>query len=161
METIYLAGGCVWGTQAYIKTLPGVLETEAGRANGQTNTLESPYDGYVECIKTHFDPEEVSVKQLVAYLFEAIDPYSVNQQGEDIGPKYRTGVYSQSRKHLEEAADYIASRADAAQIVAEVLPLTQYIPSAPEHQDYLDRHPDDYCHISKALMKKYQLEKEK
>ena len=56
MEVVYLAGGCLWGVQAFVQTLPGVVETEAGRANGTTQTLDSPYDGYVECVKTTFDP---------------------------------------------------------------------------------------------------------
>ena len=52
METVYLAGGCLWGVQAFIKTLPGVMATEAGRANGMTQRLDDEYDGYVECVKT-------------------------------------------------------------------------------------------------------------
>lgn len=88
METIYLAGGCLWGVQAFVKTLPGVVETEAGRANGSSCTLEGVYDGYAECVKTVFDPAIVQVEDLMTYLFEIIDPYSVNKQGEDVGLKY-------------------------------------------------------------------------
>ena len=54
-NTIYFAGGCLWGVQAFIKTLPGVVDTEAGRANGETHSLNSHYDGYAECVKTTFD----------------------------------------------------------------------------------------------------------
>ena len=57
METVYFAGGCLWGVQAFIKTLSGVKFTEAGRANGANNTLEGDYDGYAECVKTEFDPK--------------------------------------------------------------------------------------------------------
>lgn len=156
METIYLAGGCLWGVQAYVKTLPGVIKTEAGRANGQTSRLDTPYDGYVECVKTIFDPQRVSVERLVAYLFEAIDPYAINHQGEDKGPKYRTGVYSETEAHLSAARDYIQRRTDAARIKVEVCPLTQYVPSAPEHQDRLERFPNDYCHIPKTLLNRYR-----
>lgn len=49
MQTIYFAGGCLWGVQAFVKTLPGVVATEAGRANGAGDSLEGPYDGYAEC----------------------------------------------------------------------------------------------------------------
>lgn len=59
METIYLAGGCLWGIQAFVKTIPGVVMTEAGRANGYSATLDGPYDGYVECVKTIFDPSKL------------------------------------------------------------------------------------------------------
>ena len=156
MEIIYFAGGCLWGVQAYLKTLPGVIETEAGRANGKTSSLEGAYDGYAECVKTSFDPSQVSVEQLFAYFFEIIDPYSLNQQGLDIGEKYRTGIYSQLPEHLEKARQYIAGREDADKVVVQVLPLTQYVRSAEEHQDRLSRCPDDYCHIPKELLHKYK-----
>ena len=109
-ETIYIAGGCLWGVQHFIRSLPGVIETEAGRANGSTNTLDGEYDGYAECVKTVFDPAQVSVNQLMDYFFEIIDPYSINKQGIDEGPKYRTGIYSENEKHLEEARKYIDLR---------------------------------------------------
>lgn len=158
METIYLAGGCLWGVQAFVKTLPGVLNTEAGRVNGQSHTLDGQYDGYAECVKVDFDPEDVSITELMNFLFEIIDPYSLNQQGEDIGLKYRTGVYSYHSAHLEEAKAYINSRNDVESIVVEVLPVTNYLRSADEHQDRLDKYPNDYCHIPNVLMNKYKSE---
>ena len=156
MQTIYLAGGCLWGVQAFVKTLPGVTATEAGRANGRIGRLDGPYDGYAECVRTTFDETRVSVSQLMAYLFEAIDPYSVNRQGADIGEKYRTGVYSEDPAHLAEAAAFIAARPDHDRIRVEVRPLTSYVRSADEHQDRLDRHPGDYCHIPRELLEKHR-----
>ncbi len=156
METIYFAGGCLWGVQAFIRTLHGVVSTEAGRANGTTNSLDSQYDGYAECVKTVFDPSVVSVVKLMDYFFEIIDPYSINKQGQDIGEKYRTGVYSADNKHLEIAKDYIAKRSDASKIVVEVLPLSNYVRSADEHQDRLERFPNDYCHIPLQILHKYK-----
>nr|WP_251025597.1 peptide-methionine (S)-S-oxide reductase [Exiguobacterium sp. s195] len=156
IETIYLAGGCLWGVQAFVKTLPGVLSTEAGRANGTTDTLDGEYDGYAECVKTTFDPNVVTVEDLMHYLFEIIDPYSINQQGIDVGEKYRTGVYSEESRHLMEAQAFIDQRSDAGRIAVEVKPLTNYVRSADEHQDRLTRCPDDYCHIPKDLLTKYQ-----
>lgn len=141
MGTMYFAGGCLWGVQAYMKKLPGVVTTEAGRANGATDKLEGPYDGYAECVKTVFDESQVSVAELMAYFFETIDPYSINRQGVDVGEKYRTGVYSTDPSLLEEAARYIVSRPDSAHVVVEVKPLKNYVRSAEEHQDYLDKHP--------------------
>lgn len=156
METIYFAGGCLWGVQAFIKTLRGVFGTEAGRANGTTDTVLGSYDGYAECVKTEFDPEQVTVLELMGYFFEIIDPYSVNRQGDDIGEKYRTGVYSENPSHLQQAQRYINGRDDHANIVVEILPLTNYVASAPEHQDRLERCPNDYCHLPKALLTKYK-----
>ena len=155
METVYLAGGCLWGVQAFVKTLPGVVNTEAGRANGISNTLDGEYDGYVEVVKTDFETEKVTIAKLMEYLFEIIDPYSVNQQGEDIGLKYRTGLYSENPKHLKEAQDFIDLYENNHLIATEVLPLTNYVKSATEHQDRLSRFPNDYCHIPKKLMAKY------
>ncbi|MBD7985400.1 peptide-methionine (S)-S-oxide reductase [Sporosarcina sp. Sa2YVA2] len=156
MEVVYLAGGCLWGVQAFIKTLPGVTYTEAGRANGTSHTLSGEYDGYAECVKTGFDPTVVTVRELIGYLFEIIDPYSMNKQGQDVGEKYRTGVYSENPEHLKVAKEVIGEREDYDRIVVEVLPLTNYVRSAEEHQDRLARCPNDYCHIPEELLTKYK-----
>ena len=156
MEVVYFAGGCLWGVQAFIKTLPGVTFTEAGRANGTGHTLEGDYDGYAECVKTKFDPTIVTIRELMGYFFEIIDPYSLNKQGQDVGEKYRTGVYSEKPEHLQEAKVFIGERNDCELIVVEVLPLTNYIRSAEEHQDRLARCPEDYCHIPEELLNKYK-----
>ena len=160
MKTIYLAGGCLWSVQYFMNTIPGVIKTEAGRANGSTDTLDGPYNGYAECVKVTYDKTKLSVPDLMAYLFEIIDPYSVDHQGMDYGKKYRTGVYSQEKEPLEEARRFIAARPDADRIKVEVLPLTSYIPSAPEHQDHLEKHPEDHylCSIPWSLLKKYKKE---
>ncbi|WP_452040012.1 peptide-methionine (S)-S-oxide reductase [Adlercreutzia rubneri] len=155
MQTIYFAGGCLWGVQAFVKTLPGVVATEAGRANGATGSLGGPYDGYAECVKATFDEGRVTVTELMGYFFEIIDPYSVNRQGVDVGEKYRTGVYSEDPSHLHEAEAYIRARPDRDQTSVEVLPLARYVPSAEEHQDRPDTFPDDYCYIPRELMAKY------
>ncbi|RSK29644.1 peptide-methionine (S)-S-oxide reductase [Bhargavaea beijingensis] len=155
MEIIYFAGGCLWGVQAFIKTLPGVKFTEAGRANGTSHTLDGEYDGYAECVKTGFDPAEVAVRELMGYFFEIIDPYSLNRQGQDVGEKYRTGVYSEQEKHLKEAKAFLGERSDSGRIVVEVLPLTNYVRSAEEHQDRLARYPGDYCHIPGEILCRY------
>ena len=155
VEEIFLAGGCLWGVQAFVATLPGVTFTEAGRVNGASERLDGDYDGYAECVRTRFDPRAVSVEQLMAYLFEIIDPYSVNAQGPDVGQKYRTGVYSDNRAHLDTARAFIAARLDADRIVVEVLPLAHYVRSADEHQHRLARFPGDACHLPVELLTKY------
>ena len=111
-EEVYLAGGCLWGVQAFVRYLPGVMLTEAGRANGKSQILDSAYDGYVECVRTVFDPELTSIVQLLAHLFEIIEPYNVHRQGPDVGPKYRTGLYSRQLSHLKQAQRYIQQRVD-------------------------------------------------
>ena len=155
-EEIYLAGGCLWGVQEFVRYLPGVVLTEAGRANGTNYSTRNDYNGYVECVRTVFDPNKVSVFRLSEYLFEIIDPTSINKQGPDEGKKYRTGVYSRQKSHLEEAIKFIESRENASQIVVEVLPLTVFVPSDPEHQDRIARFPNEKCHIPKHILFKYK-----
>ncbi|QXT63663.1 peptide-methionine (S)-S-oxide reductase [Tessaracoccus palaemonis] len=155
METIYLAGGCLWGVQAFVRTLPGVVATEAGRANGTSAARGGEYDGFAECVRTVFDPARVTVAALVGHLFEIIDPYSVNRQGDDVGPRYRTGIYSEDPRHLAEARAAIDARPDRDRIAVEVTPLTNYVRSADEHQDRLERCPDDYCHLPAEVLARY------
>ena len=156
IETIYLAGGCLWGVQEFFRYIPGILNTEAGRANGCTEILDGEYNGYAECVRILFDKEVVSVTELVEYLFEIINPYSLDQQGPDVGMRYRTGVYSRDESHLIEAKSFIESREDREKIAFEVLPLTSYLKSSEEHQDRLQHFPDDTCHLPKALLHKYR-----
>ena len=158
MEHIYLAGGCLWGVQEFMRHIPGVLSTQAGRANGTSDRTGVEYDGYAECVQIEFDPEQIAIRDLIACLFEIIDPYSINQQGQDIGPKYRTGIYSSYDQHLDEANRDLKRREDYEQLAIEVLPLTNYVRSDDEHQDRLTRHPEDhsYCHIPLELLHKYK-----
>lgn len=158
MVVVYVAGGCLWGVEAFFATIPGIIHTEAGRANGRSSKLDGPYDGYAECVKLHFDDRMLTITDIMNYLFEIIDPYSVNQQGNDIGEKYRTGLYSCVDDHLIEARQFIERRKDRDQIAVEVLPLSNYIKSAEEHQQHLEKYPEDMrmCHISKDLLNKYK-----
>lgn len=166
METIYIAGGCLWGVQEFFKHIPGVIDTEAGRANGSTNSTKTAYDGFAECVKTTFNPDAISIEDLIYYLLEIIDPYSINQQGNDIGEKYRTGIYSTNHDHLLQAKKCIQTIENTLnqknntmkKIAIEVLPLSNYISSDEEHQDRLSLHPNDhsYCHIPLDLLHKYK-----
>lgn len=156
MEDIYFAGGCLWGVQEFMRHLPGVIATQAGRANGSSHTTCATYDGYAECVRTQFDPQQVSVEALMDYFFEIIDPYSLNKQGDDVGIKYRTGIYSLHAEHLLKVTDYLQAREDADKIAIEVLPLTNYVKSDDEHQDRLTLRPNDYCHIPQNILHKYR-----
>lgn len=158
METVYIAGGCLWGVQHFFDSLPGVIMTEAGRANGKTNFLDGSYDGYAECVKVVFDDKITTISALMEHLFEIIDPYSIDKQGVDVGKKYRTGIYSTAPKHLDEAKAFINSREDRDKIAVEVLPLTNYVRSADEHQHHLERFPEDgyLCHIPDSVLNKFR-----
>lgn len=77
MQTVYIAGGCLWGVQHFFDKAPGIIETEAGRVNGQTDSLDGVYDGYAECVKVTFDEKVTTITNLMEQLFEIIDPYSL------------------------------------------------------------------------------------
>ena len=93
------------------------------------------------------------------HLFEIIDPYSIDKQGVDVGKKYRTGIYSTASNHLDEAKAFINSREDRDKIAVEVLPLTNYVRSADEHQHHLERFPEDgyLCHIPDSVLNKFRI----
>ena len=145
--------------QEFFRYIPGVISTEAGRANGSSQSLEGDYDGYAECVKLNFDSQKLRVTDLMGYLFEIIDPYSINRQGPDVGKQYRTGVYSLSESHLAEAQRFINLRDDCKKIAVEVRPLINYLKSADEHQDRLKRCPNDACHLPPNLLYKYKNKK--
>ncbi len=155
---IYLAGGCFWGTEHFIKQIQGVISTETGFANGHTEnpTYKQVYTdttGYAETVKVVYDADVLNLELLVQLYFKAIDPTSLNKQGEDEGSRYRTGIYYTSDIDLpvimqvfnEVAKDFLQP------LAVEVLPLQNYYPADEYHQDYLDKHPDGYCHLSPAL----------
>ena len=155
---IYLAGGCFWGTEHFIKQIQGVISTETGFANGHTEnpTYKQVYTdttGYAETVKVVYDADVLDLELLIQLYFKAIDPTSLNKQGEDEGTRYRTGIYYTSdidlliimRVFNEVAKGFLLP------LAVEVLPLQNYYPADEYHQDYLDKHPDGYCHLSPAL----------
>lgn len=98
IKDIYFAAGCFWGAQKYFKLIDGVMETAVGYANG--NTLDPTYKevytdttGYAETVRVQYDSSLVPLEFLVSMFFKAIDPLSLNRQGEDVGTRYRTGIY--------------------------------------------------------------------
>lgn len=98
MKTIYFAGGCFWGTEHYIGQLEGVVETVVGYANGSVaepsyQQVYTDLTGHVECVRVVYDESVVSLRTLCRMFFRSIDPVAVNRQGEDVGTRYRTGIY--------------------------------------------------------------------
>ena len=108
---IYFAGGCFWGTEHFFKQINGVTATQVGYANGniENPAYEQVYTdstGFAEVVKVAYDPKVVSLEMLLDLFFKTIDPTSLNQQGEDIGTRYRTGIYwvnSEDEKVVKEA----------------------------------------------------------
>ena len=156
---IYLAGGCFWGTQHFLKQIRGIISTEVGYANGNTEnpTYKEVYTdltGYAETVSVEYDAEIISLSKILDLYFLTIDPTSLNHQGEDFGTRYRTGIYYTSDEDLptiREAMEREAAKHEAP-LAVEVEPLKNFYSAEEYHQDYLDKNPTGYCHISLALM---------
>ena len=152
MAEIYLAGGCFWGLEEYFSRISGVLQTSVGYANGQVETTNYQLikeTDHAETVQVIYDEKAVSLREILLYYFRVIDPLSVNQQGNDRGRQYRTGIY-----YLEEAdlptintvvreQELLIGR----KIAVEVEKLRHYILAEDYHQDYLKKNPGGYCHI--------------
>ena len=157
-KEIYLAGGCFWGTEHYFKQIAGVEATEVGFANGHTDapTYEQVYTdttGYAETVKVVYDPTQVTLEFLLQMFFVAIDPTSLNKQGHDEGTRYRTGIYytDKSDREIIDKVYMDEQSKFAAPLVVEREPLKHFYPADEYHQNYLNKHPDGYCHLPKAL----------
>lgn len=155
LHTIYLAGGCFWGVEAYMKKLPGVYQTEVGYANGHTEnpTYEevcTGKTGFAETVKVVYDTSRITTSQLLDGFFMVVDPTSVNKQGNDRGDQYRSGIYytEEGDKAIAEAAVAKQQEKYKAPIATEVKPLSVFCRAEEYHQDYLDKHPGGYCHIN-------------
>lgn len=161
-ETIYLAGGCFWGTQQYLDTVEGVLSTTVGYALGKkegypqklwdTVTYEEVCygSGHAEAVEVVFDRDVLSLSALLTEFYYTIDPTSLGRQGMDVGVQYRTGIYSLAEAQQEEAAVSLQElqKKYTAPVVVENLPLLQFIPAEEYHQKYLEKNPTGYCHIN-------------
>jgi len=157
-KQIYFAGGCFWGTEHFFKQIRGVVKTETGFANGNTMspTYEEVYTdttGYAETVHVTYDADEVSLELLLRMFFAAIDPTSLNKQGHDEGTRYRTGIYYTDAADLPLIERIYAEQQSKCDepFVVEKLPLKNFFPADEYHQDYLDKHPDGYCHLPKTL----------
>ena len=157
MQTIYLAGGCFWGVQKYFDQFDGVLTTEVGYANGPE---EAPSyrdvcnsSGHAETVKIEYDPEVISLTELLGYYFMVVDPLSVNKQGNDCGIQYRTGIYYTDENQLPEIKDVYKEQEEkaGAELAVEMEPLKNFYTAEEYHQKYLDKNPGGYCHIPRNM----------
>ena len=148
IKEIYLAGGCFWGIEAYAKKIYGVIETTAGYANGKTENTsyrELHSTDHAETVHIKYDAEKLSLKKLLKFYFQVIDPTSINKQGNDRGRQYRTGIYYTDSKDLETILQEIAEEQKKYEnkIQVEVEHLKNFIPAEEYHQDYLIKIPVD------------------
>ena len=152
-ERAVLAGGCFWGMQDLIRKLPGVIDTRVGYTGGDVKFATYRNHGsHAEGIEVIFDPARISYRQLLEFFFQIHDPTTRNRQGNDIGRSYRSAIFTTTegqRKvafHVIEAIN--ASGRWPGKVVTEVGEAGPFWEAEPEHQDYLQKHPNGYsCHF--------------
>jgi len=151
-KEIYLAGGCFWGIQAYIEQIYGVEYTNVGYANGkseETDYYSIKKTGHAETVYVVYNPEKITLYELLGYYYGIIDPTSLNKQGNDIGTQYRSGIYyvdEEDRKIIESATEDEQAKYSE-KIVIDIQPLKNYVLAEDYHQNYLEKNPYGYCHI--------------
>ena len=158
-KVIYLAGGCFWGVEAFISRLKGVNQTEVGYANGRD--LAPTYEkvctgrtGHAETVKVTYNPEIISLEEILENFFRIIDPHSLNRQGNDVGNHYRTGIYWQEEEQRNVVLKFLKERQkeSSKRIVVEAYPISSFYPAEMYHQKYLERNPQGYCHVDLDLI---------
>ena len=167
LEMATFAGGCFWCTEAVFERVKGVRDVVSGYSGGfQKNpTYKQVSYGktdHAECVQIHYDPSQVTYRDLVEIFFATHDPTTLNRQGPDIGKQYRSAVYyhSQDQKEITEAhiEKLTSDRVYSDPIVTEVKAYQKFYPAEDYHQDYYEKHPDHpyIVAIAKPKVEKFQ-----
>jgi peptide-methionine (S)-S-oxide reductase len=154
-ETVVLAGGCFWCTEAVFDQVRGVLSVESGYSNGLAPSPSyedvcTGTTGHAEVVRIVFDPQVIGLRELLQIFFATHDPTTLNRQGADVGTQYRSGIYwtdeAQARTARELIDELTAEGVFEDPIVTEVEPLHNYHRAEDYHQTFFARHPfHGYC----------------
>ncbi len=153
--TITLGAGCFWCSEAVFVQVRGVLDVESGYSNGHVQEPRyedvcSGASGHNEVIKLVYDTAQISLREILEIMFLIHDPTSLNRQGNDVGPQYRSGIYCTDAQQLAEVRAFVdevqASGVFSRPIVTELALLDNYWPAEAYHQDFFARNPNQgYC----------------
>ena len=150
MEKAIFGGGCFWCTEAVFKALEGVLLVKPGYAGGTVSNptylqVVSGVTGHAEVIYVEYDPNKVSYHDLLTIFFASHDPTTVNRQGNDVGPQYRSVIFFTTPEQKAEAGKYIKEISGA---VTELEPLEEFYEAENYHKDYYANNKDaPYCQL--------------
>ncbi len=154
-EIATLAGGCFWCLEAVFDGLKGVESVESGYMGGKLKnpTYEdvcSGTSGHAEVVQISFDPAVISLREILEVFFVIHDPTTLNYQGNDYGPQYRSAIFYHSPEQKAQAEQLIAKLAADGlwdkPIVTEITPASTFYIAEPGHQEYYQRNPyQPYC----------------
>jgi len=147
-----LAGGCFWGLEELFRSLPGVIDTEAGYTGGSNDdpTYEH-HPGHAEALRIAYDPNQLTYLQILDFFFQIHNPTTLNQQGNDIGTSYRSAIFYATAEEKQDAENMIQIVNDSKRwrdpVVTTLEKFTRFYKAEEYHQDYLQKHPGGYtCH---------------
>jgi len=174
-EVITLAGGCFWCLEAIFNEVAGIEEVVSGYSGGTAvnpsyNEVCTGSTGHAEAVQLTFDPQRISLRQILQIFFSIHDPTTLNRQGVDVGTQYRSAIFYHSEEQKTIANQVIkelnATNVWHAPIVTEVTPFHEFYAAEDYHQKYFERNPEQaYCRMvitpKLAKFRKQYLEKEK
>ncbi|ACI59911.1 peptide-methionine (S)-S-oxide reductase MsrA [Ureaplasma urealyticum] len=161
VKSIWVAGGCFWGIQKYFDSIKGVRHTIVGYSQG--NVINPSYEqvctqttNHTETVQVDYDDRFVSLTSILEHLYQIIDPFSLNKQGEDIGNQYRSGIYYVDHEDALIIKNFLLQKQNqtSKKIMIEVHKLHNFNIAEEYHQKYLDKNPNGYCHVNLSLSKK-------
>lgn len=168
LQTAYFGGGCFWCTEAVFQRVKGVKEVIPGYAGGHKenptyDTVSLGNTGHAEIVKIVYDPEEIKFKQLLDIFWYIHDPTSIDKQGNDFGPQYRSLILYTNEDQkitIDESIKKLQKKYEDP-IVTEVKPFTKFFQAESHHIDYYKINPkNQYCRLIidpkiKKLLKKF------
>lgn len=156
-ETIVFGGGCFWCTEAVFLMLRGILSVEPGYAGGSTKNptyeeVSRGNTGHAEVVKVEYNPEEISLENILTVFFASHDPTSKNKQGNDVGEQYRSTILYSNNLQKEASEKYIKDINTSSElgkpIVTEVKQLDAFYPAEDYHKNYYDNNRNQpYCQV--------------
>lgn len=148
--TAYFAGGCFWGVEDRFEQTPGVIDAVSGYMGGKIPNMTSELayasdTGHAETVRIEYDPEAITYEQLLERFFKYHDPTTMNRQGPDVGPLYRSEIFAVDAEQKKQAQAYIAKlqqtdRFKNRKIVTLIEDATPFWEAEEYHQDYHAKH---------------------
>jgi peptide methionine sulfoxide reductase msrA/msrB len=153
-ETAILAGGCFWGMENVMRKAPGIVSIEVGYAGGRSTSVkyedvETGKTGHAESVRIVFDPGQISYEDLLLHwYFRGHDPTQLDRQNNDVGPQYRSEIFTTTPEQ-QKTAEAVKARVQRSgkwifPIQTRIEPATSFVRAEDYHQDYLVKHPNGY-----------------
>jgi len=156
IKKAYLASGCFWGTEYWLKKEKGVISTKAGYCGGDTEhptyaDICTGQTGHAETVEVEYNTNISHYEELLRIFFETHDPSQINRQGPDIGTQYRSAIFYQTKEEKEIAEDIIQQLKNKGfEVVTELVPFTKFWSAEDYHQNYyFNKGQVPTCHIYK------------